>query len=209
MCVTMHTFTYQHLNRKVCKGEIMEDDLLIGYYESQEGSRPMNLITENVQLSENLQYHLENNISLSNSVFRLGSEAWMDLVNEMRDLWEQGLLHVNENDEFILMTEAGRTGIYQGKSVALDSPKRASGGNKKFTVYVNSGRKNKEGRVIAKKIGFGDPNLTVKNKDPKRAKSFRARHKCHLKNDKTTPGYWACRTGRYAKQLGLSSSASW
>jgi hypothetical protein len=182
---------------------------LIGYYETQEGSRPMNLITENVQLSENLQYHLENQLSLSNTVFRLGSNSWMDLVNEMRTLWEKGLLHVNENDEFILMTEAGRTGIYQGKSVALDSPKRATGGNKKFVVYVNSGRKNAEGRVVAKKIGFGDPNLSVKNNDPKRAKSFRARHKCHLKNDKTTPGYWACHIGRYAKQVGLSSSASW
>ena len=37
---------------------------LVGYYEMQEGSRPMNLITENVQLSENLQYHLENQLSL-------------------------------------------------------------------------------------------------------------------------------------------------
>lgn len=184
-------------------------DELVGYYETQEGSRPMNLITENVQLSENIQYHLENQLSLSNTVFRLGSDAWMDLVNEMRNLWEQGLLHVNENDEFILMTEAGRTGIYKGKSVALDSPKRATGGNKKFVVYVNSGRKNAEGRVVAKKIGFGDPNLSVKNNNPKRAKSFKARHKCSEKTDKTTPGYWACKTGSYAKQLGLSSSASW
>lgn len=181
----------------------------LGYYEMQEGSRPMNLITENVQISENLQYHLEHQLSLSNTVFRLGSDAWMDLVNEMRNLWEQGLLQINENDEFILLTEAGRTGIYQGKSVALDSPRRASSGPKKFVVYVNSGRKNADGRVVAKKIGFGDRSLSVKNKDPKRAKSFRARHKCHLKNDKTKPGYWACRIGRYAKQVGLTSSASW
>jgi hypothetical protein len=186
----------------------MEEEL-IGYYESREGAVPMNLITENVQLSENLQYHLENKLSLSNTVFRLGSEGWMELVNETRVLWEQGLIQVNENDEFILMTEAGRTGVYQGKSVPLDSPRRTTGGNKKFVVYVNSGRKNAEGRVVAKKIGFGDPKLSVKNKDPKRAKSFRARHKCHLKNDKMKAGYWACRIGRYAKQVGLSSSASW
>lgn len=181
----------------------------IGYYEMMEGARPMRVMTENVQFSENLQYHVENNLSLSNTVFRLGSDAWMGLVNEMRSLWEQGLLEVNENDEFILLSEAGRTGVYQGKSVPLDSPRRAKGGNKKYVVYVNSGRKNAEGRVVAKKIGFGDPNLSVKNNDPKRAKSFRARHKCHLKTDKTTPGYWACKIGRYAKQVGLSSSASW
>lgn len=184
----------------------MED---LGYYEMMEGSRPIRVLTENQQFSEHLQYHMKNNLSLSNTVFRLGSDAWMELVNEMRSLYEQGVIEVNENDEFILMTEAGGTGIYQGKSVALDSPRRATGGPKKFVVYVNSGRKNAEGRIVAKKIGFGDRSLSVKNKDPKRAKSFRARHKCNLKNDKTKPGYWACRIGRYAKQVGLSSSASW
>jgi hypothetical protein len=181
----------------------------LGYYEMMEGSRPVKVLTENVQFSENMQYHLGNNLSLSNTVFRMGSESWMDLINEARSLWEKGLIEVNENDEYILMTEAGRAGVYQGKSVPLDSPRRATGGNKKYVVYVNSGRKNAEGRVVAKKIGFGDPNLKVKNNDPKRAKSFRARHKCHLKKDKMTPGYWACKIGRYAKQVGLSSSASW
>lgn len=181
----------------------------LGYYEMKEGSIPMNLITESVHLSENLQYHLEHQISLSNTVFRLGSDAWCDLINEMRSLWEQGLLRVNENDEFILMTEAGRSGIYQGKTVKLDSPHRQSGGRKKFVVFVNSGRKNAEGRVVAKKIQWGDPNLSVKNKDPKRAKSFRARHKCDQAHDRKTPKWWACNVGRYAKQLGLTSSASW
>lgn len=181
----------------------------LGFYEMNEGSRPIRVLSEMAYVSENLQYHLEHNMSLSNTVFRLGSDAWMSLVNEMRGLYEQGLIEVNENDEFILLSEAGRTGVYQGKSVPLDSPRRAKGGNKKFVVYVNSGRKNAEGRVVAKKIGFGDPKLSVKNDDPARAKSFRARHKCHLKNDKMKAGYWACRIGRYAKQVGLSSSASW
>lgn len=182
----------------------------LSYYETREGSAPMNLITENVQISENLQYHLEHQLSLSNTVFRLGSESWMELVNEMRNLWEQGLLQVNENDEFILLTEAGRTGIYHGKSVPLDAPRRAPASEKKkFIVYVNSGRKNAEGRVIAKKITFGYRGLKVRNANPKAAKSFRARHKCSQKKDKTTPGYWACKTGSYAKQLGLTSSASW
>ena len=182
----------------------------LGYYEMMEGSRPVKVLTENVQFSENMQYHLGNNLSLSNTVFRMGSEAWMDLVNEARSLWEKGLIEVNENDEYILMTEAGRTGVYQGKSVALDAPRRAPAGEKKkFLVYVNSGRKNAEGRVIAKKVTFGYRGLKVRNANPKAAKRFRARHKCSSKSDKTTPGYWACKTGSYSKQLGLSSSASW
>lgn len=182
----------------------------LGYYEIMEGARPMKILSENIQITEHLKYHLDNKLSLSNTVFRLGSDAWMDLVNEMRSLYVQGLVDVNENDQFILMTEAGRTGVYQGKTVALDAPRRAPAGEKKkFLVYVNSGRKNAEGRVVAKKITFGYRGLKVRNANPKAAKSFRARHKCSEKHDKTKPGYWACKTGSYAKQLGLTSSASW
>lgn len=92
---------------------------------------------------------------------------------------------------------------HRGKNVKLNRPFRTPGGPKKFGVYV----KNKKGNIV--KVGFGDPNLTVKNYNPKRAKSFRARHKCHTKKDRTTPGYWSCNVSRYKKALGLSSSRTW
>jgi len=92
---------------------------------------------------------------------------------------------------------------YHGKTVKLNKPFRTPGGPKKFGVYV----KNKKGNVI--KVGFGDPNLRVKNYNPKRAKSFRARHKCNTKKDRTTPGWWSCNISRYKKALGLSSSRTW
>jgi len=162
---------------------------------------------DDLQISENLKYHLEHQLSLSTSVFRFGSEAYLDLVNEVRCLYENRGIQVNENDEFILMTEAGRKGIYQGKEVPLDSPRR--GGTKKYYVFVNSGRKNADGRVVAKKIAWGDPKLSVKNMSDERRKSFLARHKCSEKKDRMTPGWWACNVHRYAKQLGLTSSKRW
>ena len=85
----------------------------------------------------------------------------------------------------------------------LNKPFRTSGGPKKFAVYVKS----KSGGI--KKVSFGDPNLRVRNRNKGAAKSFRARHKCDQKKDRTTAGYWSCNVGRYAKQLGLSSSNSW
>lgn len=176
------------------------------YYLMREAVLPMSL-NESVTVSENLQYHLENNLSISDSVFRMGSTAWCELVNEVRSLHESGKIALNENDEFIVLTEAGRTGVYQGKQVPLDSPKR--GGPKKFYVFVNSGRKNAEGRVVAKKVAWGDPNLSVKNQSDKARKSFLARHKCSEKHDRTTPGWWACNVNRYAKQLGLTSTKRW
>ena len=76
---------------------------------------------------------------------------------------------------------------YQGKSVTLNNPFRLPSGNKKkFGVYVT----NKKGNIV--KVTFGDPNMEIKRDDPERRKSFRARHNCADKKDKTTPGYWSC-----------------
>jgi len=93
--------------------------------------------------------------------------------------------------------------MHRGKKVKLGSPFRTPGGPKKFAVYV----KTPKGTV--KKVTFGDPNLRVKNANKGRAKSFRARHKCDQKKDRTTAGYWSCNVGRYSKKLGLKSSRSW
>ena len=51
---------------------------------------------------------------------------------------------------------------------------------KKFKVYV----KNDKGNVV--KVNFGDKNMEIKRDDPESRKSFRARHKCSEKKDKTT-----------------------
>jgi hypothetical protein len=58
---------------------------------------------------------------------------------------------------------------------------------KKFKVYV----KNKKGKVV--KVNFGQKGVKIKKSNPKRRKSFRARHKCHTAKDRTTPRYWSCR----------------
>jgi hypothetical protein len=92
---------------------------------------------------------------------------------------------------------------HRGKNVKLNSPFRTPGGPKKFAVYVKSPSGN------IKKVTFGDPNLRVRNASKSRAKSFRARHKCDQKKDRTKAGYWACNVSRYRKKLGLKSSRSW
>ena len=73
----------------------------------------------------------------------------------------------------------------EGKT--LNKPFRLSGENKKFGVYV----KNDKGNTIL--VKFGDPDMSIKRDDPEAKKSFRARHDCSNKTDKTTPGYWACK----------------
>ena len=74
---------------------------------------------------------------------------------------------------------------YQGRTVTLNKP--MSGDVKKYKVYVT----NDKGNVV--KVNFGYPNMQIKRDDPARRKSFRARHKCHQKKDKTSAGYWSCK----------------
>lgn len=82
---------------------------------------------------------------------------------------------------------------YQGRDVDLDKPVRSTNGPKKFHVYVNSGKKTKDGKIKVKKVNFGDPDMEIKRDDPEARKSFRARHKCDKKTDKTTAGFWSCK----------------
>jgi len=179
-------------------------------------------------ISENLKYHLDNNLSLMENVFRPHSKKYFDLINEVRDLWKDGKIDLNEEDRLMVESDLGKKVKVEGEMVYLDAPVlesddfdflneaehrgkkvnlgrpfRTPGGPKKFAVYV----KTPGGGV--KKVTFGDPNLKVRNKNKGAAKSFRARHKCDQKKDRTTAGYWSCNVGRYSKQLGLKSSNSW
>lgn len=198
--------------------------ILLEYVEIIE--KPTLVLKEDVDISDHLQYHIDNKLSLTNNVFRVYSEGYFQLVNEVRALWEQDLIFLNEEDTLMVESDLGKTAEYLGEIVYLDAPLesmeeeineaeyrgrdvdlnkpfRTPGGPKKFAVYVKTPKGN------VKKVTFGDPGLRVRNKNKKAAKSFRARHKCDQKKDRTTPGYWSCSIGRYAKQLGLSSSNSW
>jgi len=75
---------------------------------------------------------------------------------------------------------------YQGRKVTLNDPFRNTDGNSKFSVYV----KNEKGNVV--KVNFGDPNMEIKRDDPKRRKSFRARHNCDNPGPKWKARYWSC-----------------
>jgi len=105
--------------------------------------------------------------------------SWDDEWDEFT--WEIKANIIYDENNKVISSE------YQGKKVTLNKPFRTPGGPKKFSVYVN----NDKGNVV--KVNFGDPNMTIKTHIPERRKSFRARHKCDQKKDKTTPAYWSCK----------------
>jgi hypothetical protein len=74
-------------------------------------------------LSENLRYHVDNQLPLTENTFRYGSEAFLNLWAEARALYLREIIHVNDNDkEILLETNLGEYGMYKGIKVPLDLP---------------------------------------------------------------------------------------
>jgi hypothetical protein len=72
-------------------------------------------------LSENLRYHVDKQLPLTENTFRYGSDAFLNLWAEARSLYLREIIHVNEDDKQILEeTDLGNFGIYEGVEVPLD-----------------------------------------------------------------------------------------
>jgi hypothetical protein len=193
----------------------------------QNGPKLTTISENNLVLSEGLLFHINNNKPLFENIYRVYSDKFFQLFNEARHNMSLGFIQFDEEDSDLLETNIGETGIYEGvevyldipfieneeeylveakhrgRNVKLNKPFRTPGGPKKFAVYVKT-----PGGTI-KKVTFGDPNLRVRNNNKAAAKSFRARHKCSQKKDRTTAGYWSCNISRYRKALGIKSSNPW
>ena len=185
---------------------------------------------QDLSLSEGLQYHIINGLPLFENTYRPLSEQYFSLFREARDLFNQGLISLNESDVELIESNIGNYGIYKGIKVPLDYPisldelidlyesqeideaefkgkkvsigKPKRGGSKKFYVYVKDGDK-------VKKVSFGDTTgLSAKLNNPKARQAFAARHDCKNKKDRTKASYWSCRLPRYAKLLGFKTTFS-
>ena len=172
-------------------------------------------------ISEGLQYHLRNEIPITENIYRPHSEEFFNLINEVRELYYEGEISLNEEEVELIETNIGEKvklsngkevyldiplseefineAEYNGKKVELGKPRRNTGGGKKYVVYVKNPS---TGRV--KKISFGDVKggLTAKVSNPKARKAFASRHQCAKKKDRMTAGYWACRLNRFGHLWG-------
>ena len=180
-------------------------------------------IREHVEpkISKGLEYHLNNDIPLTENIYRPHSDSFFNLINEVRELYYNGELSLNEEEVELIKTDLGtkvklsngkevyldiplseefiNEAEYNGKKVEIGKPRRNTGGGKKYVVYVKNPS---TGRV--KKISFGDVKggLTAKVSNPKARKAFASRHQCDKKNDRMKAGYWACRLNRFGHLWG-------
>jgi len=70
-----------------------------------------------------LQYHLDNNLTLSEHVYRYSSDAFIQLFKEAREANRDGKILFNIEDKVLLeSTDIGEYGDYNGMRVPLDLP---------------------------------------------------------------------------------------
>lgn len=192
-------------------------------------------IKNSEKISENLKYHLTQDKLLTENVFRYGSEAFFELINEARVKYMSGEIELSESDKMIIQTDIGKKGIYNNKEVWLDipmvdttineakyrgrdvdvnKPSRDSSASKPYKVYVKDCNEKTDSNPDGiKVVRFGSGELRAKINDPEARKRYDARHGCSKgkHEDKCKPGYWSCRLPAYAENLGLSapSGARW
>jgi hypothetical protein len=178
-------------------------------------NKPM-VLKSPVSVSDGLRYHLEKKIPLSENRFKIYSDSFINLINEVRTLHNKGYIELSVNDRAIVESDLARKVILEnGNIVYLEVPEKSTetiseaeyqgrkvqlgkimqGDIKKFKVYV----KNDKGRVVKVNFGFGGKSakgkrMTIKKNNPARRKSFRARHNCDNPGPRWKARYWACRT---------------
>ncbi|MDA9112050.1 hypothetical protein N9J42_01055 [bacterium] len=70
-----------------------------------------------------LQYHVDNNLSLHENVYRYSSKSFIQLFAEARDAWRDGIIELEVEDaNLIETTDIGLYGDYNGQRVPLDLP---------------------------------------------------------------------------------------
>ena len=153
-----------------------------------------------------IEEHIRRDMPFTECMFRPGSASFNEFYRQVRERADE--LNLDWEDQELIETDIGHNVRINGEIVPLgvpmieeeeldeascgekgvkpNSPKR--GGSKKFYVYV---RNPKTGNV--KKVNFGDKNMRIKKSNPKRRKSFRARHNCDNPGPKTKARYWSCR----------------
>ena len=81
------------------------------------------------KVSEAFQYHMENGLDITNSVFRLGSQAYKELFEETKQYWDEGNIILKGKAAWMAKNlEVGKKAVYTNREsgrtvdVELDTP---------------------------------------------------------------------------------------
>ena len=100
-------------------------------------------------VKEAVEYHIENQISFTENVFRPGSEMFFEMISEAKKLYNEG--NYTPADEFeldMLNSDIGEIAEYEGQLVVLDYPIEEGLEEACWSGYTQKGLKKKGNRMV-------------------------------------------------------------
>ena len=169
--------TFETTNKKLTEGGMSEVSIIFG--EIADGVASLTDILLNPQSKEELYVSDKLKQMMEEVVEDYGFNPETNQVEILQQLLQR------VKDDFGTNSETIQEAEYQGRKVQLGKP--MAGDVKKSKVYV----KGPKGNVV--KVNFGDKKMKIKKSNPKRRKSFRARHNCDNPGPRWKARYWSCR----------------
>ena len=99
-------------------------------------------------LEEAVQYHLDNNISITENVFRPGSDMFFQMIGEAKRLYSEGkYTPADEWEKDMLNSDIGEIAEFEGQTVVLDYPIE-EGLEECWSGYTQKGMKKKGNKMV-------------------------------------------------------------
>jgi dephospho-CoA kinase/nicotinic acid mononucleotide adenylyltransferase len=115
-------------------------------------------MNESATLEEAVQYHLDNNISITENVFRPGSDMFFQLIGEAKRLYAEGTYTPKDEwEKDLLESDVGEMAMYEGKLVVLDYPVEEGLEEACWSGYTQKGLKKRGNKMV--------PNCVPVNED--------------------------------------------
>lgn len=136
---------------RIIKGQ---GDLVIKLFklDSIKGEQPkyVRKYTDNPKISDYLSFHLHNNIKINENIFRYASDAWCDLIQEAKELYDKKEIQLTEEELALIEDDAGKIIYLNDVKIILNTPMIERDKNSNEIYFVNI--INENGKV--KKIYF-------------------------------------------------------
>lgn len=94
--------------------------------------------SEDKRFSDNFLYHINNNIKLYQNTFRYGSDAWCDMIQEAKELYEKDLIELDEEEIELVNNDSGKIVFIDNQKYILNTPFKNTDNNSEheFFVYI-------------------------------------------------------------------------
>lgn len=111
-------------------------------------------------LEEAVQYHLDNQISFTENVFRPASEMFFEMIKEAKRLYQEGKYTPADKFELdMLNSDIGEVAEYEGQTVVLDYPIE-EGLEECWTGYTQKGMKKKGDKMVPNCVPVNEEDKT-------------------------------------------------